>query len=140
MANDLEYGQSNPWGLIILKMLVLSVSAGSDQSSQPAAQLLVFASQVLVTSRSLESPAYPNHAVVNCFILETHMIPLALCLPLESDGSKSAERIPMMAMTTSNSMRVKPLRGRDSVFSGAGRHIIRLVAPQSGQTQSPSAL
>ena len=41
----------------------------------------------------------------------------AAAFPLESTGSSSAARMPMMAMTTSSSMRVKPARKRTASLS-----------------------
>ena len=62
---------------------------------------------IIVSSLSLE---YINAATSNCFSLLMHAAPVALSLALLSAGSSMAARIAMMAMTTSNSIRVNPLR------------------------------
>src|SRR5882672_3856956 len=46
--------------------------------------------------------------MANCFWLLMHWTRLAVALARASAGSSKAARIPMMAITTSNSMRVKP--------------------------------
>src|SRR5450631_658034 len=44
-----------------------------------------------------------------CLMLLVHLMRMALSLALESAGKSMAARMAMMAITTSNSMRVKPL-------------------------------
>src|SRR5580698_922449 len=50
-----------------------------------------------------------NHPVVNCFKLLRHFTPWACCLDLASAGSNIAAKIAIIAMTTSNSIRVNAL-------------------------------
>ncbi len=47
-------------------------------------------------------------ATCNCFILLKHEMPCALILLCDRAGSSKAARMAMMAMTTSNSISVKP--------------------------------
>src|SRR5258706_15645560 len=58
--------------------------------------------------KSLLSPAYIIIASPICLLLLRQTIALALDLALASAGSNIAARIAMIAMTTNNSMRVKP--------------------------------
>src|ERR1700677_2716437 len=50
------------------------------------------------------------HPKVNCFKLLRHLIPCACCLDLANAGSNNAAKIAIMAITTSNSIRVNALR------------------------------
>src|ERR1035437_7805371 len=56
-------------------------------------------------------------ASVNCLLLFMQPIACAFCLALVSAGSSIAARMAIIAMTTSNSMRVKP-RWREAAFRG----------------------
>ena len=58
--------------------------------------------------KSLLSIEYICHAKINCFWLLAQAAPVALALALANAGKSMPARIAMMAMTTSNSMRVKP--------------------------------
>src|SRR5882672_1793869 len=60
--------------------------------------------------KSLLSPGYIAQPSVSCFRLLTHWIWRALSLARLSAGSSMAARMAMMAITTSNSMRVKARR------------------------------
>src|SRR5215471_5751884 len=55
------------------------------------------------------SPAYIMNASPICLLLLTQAMPLAFSLALVSAGRSIAARIAMMAITTSNSIRVKPV-------------------------------
>src|ERR1035438_10563506 len=57
----------------------------------------------------LLSSAYMIQANVNCFWLLRQVTRSAFCLAFASAGSNSAARMAMMAITTSNSISVKPL-------------------------------
>ena len=57
---------------------------------------------------SLLSPAYMIQASVNCFVLFMQLIAQAFCFALLKAGNNIAARIAIMAMTTSNSINVKP--------------------------------
>src|SRR5581483_4135518 len=48
------------------------------------------------------------HASINCLVLFMHPIPCAWALDRASAGNSIAARIAMIAMTTSNSIRVNP--------------------------------
>src|SRR5262249_17495472 len=52
----------------------------------------------------------------SCFICEAHCVRRALDLAEASAGSNNAARIAMMAMTTSNSIKVKPLTVHEDDF------------------------
>src|SRR6185436_21192679 len=75
---------------------------------------------------SVWSPAYIINASPICLLLLTHAIPFALPLALDSAGSSIAARIAMIAITTSNSISVKPFarfptgRLRARSFTGSG--------------------
>lgn len=62
-------------------------------------------------SMSLFSEAYILKMMPNCLRLFWQLLRRAASRALERAGRSIAARIPMMAMTTSNSMRVKPLVG-----------------------------
>src|SRR5690349_19263940 len=68
----------------------------------------VFALSKLFTTRSLLSVAYMTQAMVSCLPLLRQLMPWAFCLARPSAGSSMAARMAMMAMTTSNSISVKP--------------------------------
>src|SRR5688500_18738418 len=53
-----------------------------------------------------------SQAIPCCLRLETHLIFCAFSLALASAGSSMLARMAMIAMTTSNSIRVKPRRAR----------------------------
>jgi hypothetical protein len=57
--------------------------------------------------RSLKSPEYINQPNWICRRLLKHLIPLDFSLALAKAGKSIAAKIAMMAITTSNSMRVK---------------------------------
>src|ERR1035437_6003796 len=69
----------------------------------------VVANGLFMTSQSLLSPVYINQHVESCFILLRQPIACALPLALDNAGSNSAARMAMIAMTTSNSIKVKPV-------------------------------
>src|ERR1039458_9300032 len=61
-------------------------------------------------SQSALSVAYIIQVVANCFSLLMHWMRLAASLARASAGSNNAARMAIMAMTTNNSMSVKPLQ------------------------------
>src|ERR1035437_625094 len=76
---------------------------------------------------SFESMVYILKAVASCRPLLMQVMPFARALALESAGSSSAARMAMIAMTTSNSIRVKPGRwwfGADGC--AGGRNAVRV--------------
>ena len=60
--------------------------------------------------KSLLSPAYIIIASAICLLLLMQVLVLAFSFARDSAGRSMAARMAMMAMTTSNSMRVKPRR------------------------------
>jgi hypothetical protein len=58
-----------------------------------------------------------NVASVRVFVLLMHLIWWALDFALASAGKSMPARIAMMAMTTSNSIRVNPERRRPEIWS-----------------------
>src|SRR4051812_44468978 len=94
------------------RMLVLSVLP-AVQSSQPATQL-AFTSLVppfrLGGNQSLASEAYNMIAKPSCLVLPMQRMPWALVCALASAGSNMPAKMAIIAMTTSNSIRVNPLR------------------------------
>src|SRR5215469_3793576 len=66
---------------------------------------------------SLLSFAYMIQPSVNCFVLFIHAVPWARCFALLKAGNNIAARIAIMAMTTNNSINVKPCgRGKTKLF------------------------
>src|SRR5262249_24345859 len=65
---------------------------------------------LLIASRSLLSLAYIVHASVNCFLSLMQDALRARVFALERAGRSMAARLAMMAITTSNSMSVNPVR------------------------------
>ena len=59
---------------------------------------------------SLLSSQYKLHASASCFWLLRHWTDIALSFARLSDGNNNEARIAMMAMTTNNSINVKPRR------------------------------
>src|SRR5947208_1231437 len=79
--------------------------------------------------------------MANCLVLLRHLIWFALDLALASAGSSMAARMAMMAMTTSNSIRVKPCAlvvfGTGRIFiSIAGASICRKYRIRTGRKPS----
>src|SRR5438093_11682513 len=62
------------------------------------------------------SLAYMNQERLNWFKLLRHWMPCALVLAFASAGKSNPARIAMMAMTTSNSIKVKPLSEKGFAF------------------------
>src|SRR6266404_1252483 len=69
------------------------------------------------TTLSSLSPEYMNQPSCNCFKLLRQAIPCPLALALLSAGSSSAARMAMIAITTSNSISVKPSLSHSRVDS-----------------------
>src|SRR5439155_9829134 len=63
--------------------------------------------------KSLLSPVYMIQQSWSCLVLLTHEIVQAFCFALVSAGSSKAARIAMIAITTSNSISVKPAPPRN---------------------------
>jgi hypothetical protein len=60
------------------------------------------------TSQSLLSPAYMTQQTLSCRMLLMHFMVIALALAWERAGRSIAARMAIIAMTTSNSIKVKP--------------------------------
>src|ERR1035441_2265014 len=89
-------------------VLVLSVVPGlqsSQPSTHPPRLMLPLA---LGGTLSWLSSAYIIQASVSCFWFDMHLMPNAFILALPQAGSTTAAGIARMAMTTSNSISVKP--------------------------------
>jgi len=67
---------------------------------------------------SLLSPAYICHASCNCLTLLRHSMLFARALAVLKAGSSKAARIAMMAITTSNSIKVNPFFRQTFPLSG----------------------
>src|ERR1035438_1009471 len=65
---------------------------------------------------SLLSPAYMIQPSVNCFVQFIQLTAQAFCFALLKAGNNMAARMAIMAMTTSNSINVKP-RGKGNKLS-----------------------
>src|ERR1017187_9071308 len=63
------------------------------------------------TKTSLLSSAYSLQARANCLCWFIHIMPWAFCLALVNAGRSIAAKIAMIAMTTSNSIKVKARLG-----------------------------
>src|ERR1022692_3206330 len=70
----------------------------------PASPPLAYKFAVL----SLLSPAYMIHASINCFVLFMQLTAQAFCFAALKAGNNMAARMAIMAITTSNSINVKP--------------------------------
>src|SRR6516225_1173276 len=75
-----------------------------------------------MTILSSLSPLYICQASISCLVLFMHRMPCALVLALARAGNSIPARIAMIAITTSNSIKVKPedtdLRTRVREFDG----------------------
>src|SRR5579863_548712 len=71
-------------------------------------------------SLPLLSLAYIIQAMLSCLRLFTHWMPCAFCFALDKAGKSIAAKIAIMAMTTSNSIKVNPDRhpGPKFLFRG----------------------
>src|SRR4029453_18908281 len=111
---SLEYFSSIRYSTLVLCWLVL-------QSSQPTTH---GASRLSIVSGfcasppwnalgylSSLSPVYMWFASINCLVLLRQRMPWALALALARAGNNMLERMAMIAMTTSNSIKVNPRPG-----------------------------
>ena len=79
------------------------------KSKWPGTQIFpVRESPRLPAKKPLFSPAYISQPRATCLLLLMQLIPVALALALAKAGSNKPAKIAMMAMTTNNSIRVKP--------------------------------
>src|SRR6266404_7404924 len=88
------------------------------------------------TIRSWLSSAYITHAIASCLWLLTQVAPMAFNLALDNAGNSSAAKTAIMAITTSNSIRVKP-RFIPVVFLGS---LFVFCAKRREQKASPPTL
>src|SRR5882757_4842694 len=65
---------------------------------------------------SLLSFAYMIQPSVNCFVVFIHAVAWARAFALAKAGNNMAARIAIMAMTTNNSINVKPCRKGETTF------------------------
>ena len=77
-------------------------------------------SQLHQAIQSLLSPTYMLLATASCFSLFMHCVFCACCLAMAKAGNKSAARMAIIAMTTSNSIRVKGCGARSGHPSANG--------------------
>src|SRR5688572_28971877 len=123
MAGVLVYGASNARrGSTRFRTLVLSALAGL-KSINPRTQPPTEVYHSLGTSVPWWSSAYISQAICNCFRLFMQLIPCAEVLPLLKAGRRRPDKIAMIAITTSNSIKVKPSR-RDEEVCGETEVII----------------
>ena len=73
------------------------------------------------------SPAYITQMMDSCLRLLTHWIDSALALALASAGNNKLARIAMIAMTTSNSIRVKPTGRRTARDGRPKKKLLRIM-------------
>ena len=123
------YGPSAPYfGSSKRTMFVLSVLFAWRGSSQPLTQLatlgtwFISSCQWLPTVESLLSSAYIVQLSCNCFKFDMQWTPVALLFARANAGNSIAARIAIMAMTTSNSMRVKPEDAPVEALEAKWRH------------------
>src|SRR6185295_2663176 len=94
---------------------------------------LPMALSLLLMSFPLLSSAYIFQPIMSCRRLLAHWVPVAFCLALPSAGRSIPARMAIMAMTTSNSMRVKAENEEDEIFerfmcsTGSGLTITKLL-------------
>src|SRR6266496_2994389 len=106
MAVVFKYGpKTENFGSVNMKVLVLSLG---ELSKLPETQFGARVPSPLSAIRSSLSPAYITQMVASCLRLLTHWIVCALAFAFANAGNKRPARIAITAMTTSNSMRVKP--------------------------------
>ena len=67
----------------------------------------------------LLSSTYRTYASPICFILFKHFIAMAFCLALANTGRSKPAKIAMIAITTSNSIKVKPKVALDAGWANA---------------------
>src|SRR5262245_46379779 len=105
MSRSLTTGQRQTLLEVVVLVRYLPRSRiWNHQSGVTAGQVPVFKGGRI----SLWSPAYIMNASPICLLLLTHAMPFAFSLDLDSAGSNIAARIAMIAITTSNSIRVNP--------------------------------
>jgi|ERR1035437_152572 hypothetical protein len=86
----------------------------------PPTHMLVVCQSGLGGSQSAESAAYRCMATINCLPLFTQYTPWAVRFARDSTGNNRAARMAMIAMVTSSSIRVKPLRCMSPVRAHTG--------------------
>src|SRR5215469_2226566 len=73
-----------------------------------------------------------DHAVANCFWLLRQLVWMAFCLALSSTGTNIAAKMAIIAITTSSSIKVKPLR-LDFIFILAFLIVFNLTHSEKSQ-------
>src|SRR5215471_3417764 len=102
-------------GLFVMSLLMSQFARAEEKSRLPVIQLGRSFKKPLpsslrqVNNKSLLSSAHILQASVSCFVLLRQEIPCDLVFAFPSTGNSIAAKIAMIAITTSNSMRVKPL-------------------------------
>jgi hypothetical protein len=109
------YFPMTPWS--IKAELVLS-EFPPDISSKPHTQLPAGDHGGFGGTASLLSLAYNVQAIFSCLASFMQVMVLALCFALFKTGSNNAARIAIIAMTTSNSINVKP-----KIFAACGLNL-----------------
>jgi hypothetical protein len=90
--------------LLLLMSVLQGKPSGAGLTGEPGGLVQV----LKLTSRSLFSSAYIIHASASYLTLLKQAVVVAFSLALASAGKSSAARIAIMAITTSNSINVKP--------------------------------
>ena len=117
MILPLKYGDSKDclmsatfvFMTLTLQSMSLAIQVCFSTLLLPASAAVLFTPK-LGTSLSALSSGYIRHASMICLPLLRHRIPCALALALLNAGSSIAASIAMIAITTSNSIRVNPAR------------------------------
>src|SRR6266542_2420784 len=116
MPDPLKYLYKAPlWMLLVVKSVCAlpTTQEPGIAVAPPETPELMFGG-----TESLFSSAYMAHASCSCRTLLRHATPCAFALALLNAGNSIEARIAMMAMTTSNSMRVNPICDLRSAIVG----------------------
>src|SRR5215471_15059347 len=106
MAADRLNGNKTPFSMLVVFRSVRALPA-THEPAEPTGPLAAF-SNLLGGMTSLLLSAYIAQQSWSCFKLLTHCRAWALALALLRAGNSIAARMATMAITTSNSIRVKP--------------------------------
>src|ERR1044071_5390578 len=105
-------------GLLVMSLLISQLTGAGLKSIQPPNQTGLAIPLSAERSTSLESSAYIRHAKLNCLPLFIQEIPCDFVFAFPKAGKSIAANMAIMAITTSNSINVKPDRavGRPGRF------------------------
>src|SRR5262245_46134623 len=92
--------------------------------------------QSFIGTKPLRSPEYTSQAKPSCFWLLRQLTRWARAFAVDKAGSNNAARMPIMAITTSNSTKVNPLPHLGFIVDQTPRPVVCFTEPHSTREES----